>query len=163
MSPQEVSEYLERLGIKSETVCIVSTALGGSALPDKLPWIEGVDYTVSVVPVQHGLPIRIRDETGESFLTFTETGPDQPPPPPLPIPLTEIGFITLCQEAGGMTDDMLVACDADVHFKAMWIKFRAASQIDKTDARVQQGLSGLAAADYLPNGVDAVNNAWPVK
>lgn len=76
--------------------------------------------------------------------------------------LSQIGFITLCQEAGGMTDAMLVVCQGDGNFAAMWIKFRAADQLDHADGRVQAGLAGLALAGYLPNGVAAVNAAWPV-
>ncbi len=155
MNPQEVAAYLADKGISVEIVNV-------SAMPHKMPWIEGEDYEVLSNPPIHNVPTRIRDNTGESFTTYAEQGPDQPPPPLVPIPLTEIGFITLCQEAGGMTDAMLVACDADPAFKAMWIKFKAATQIDKVDPRVQAGLTGLNAAGYLPSGVDAVNNAWPV-
>lgn len=75
--------------------------------------------------------------------------------------LSQIGFITLCQEAGGMTDAQLVACEADANFKALWIKFQAAQTIDQIDPRVQAGLAGLATAGYLPNGAAAVNAAWP--
>jgi hypothetical protein len=76
--------------------------------------------------------------------------------------LTEIAFIILCQDAGGMTDNMLVACQDDPRCKAMWIKFKASTTLSKDNALVQSGLTSIAQYGYLPNGVAAVNAAWPV-
>lgn len=83
------------------------------------------------------------------------------PAPPQYKPQSQIEFITLCQDIGGMTDDMLVACQSDALFAAMWIKFRASSVVERSDARIQRCLAGLVQAGYLPNGADAVNAAWP--
>jgi hypothetical protein len=78
-----------------------------------------------------------------------------------PISLSEAGFIQLAQTAGGMTDAQLVACEQDSSFKALWIKFHAASTLDRDDPRVQAVLAALDAAGYLPNHALAVNAAWP--
>lgn len=155
MTPQEVAEYLAGKSLSQEIVNV-------SFMPTKLPWVEGIDYDVITGEPLNDIPTRLRDNTGEAFTTNPVMGAAQPPAPPVPVPLSEIGFITLCQDIGGMTDTQLVACDADTNFKAMWIKFRAAPQIDKDDPRVQAGLTGLAAAGYIPNGVDAINAAWPM-
>ena len=89
-----------------------------------------------------------------------------PPSPQAPDPvykaITEIEFIILCQNAGGMTDNMLVACQDDPRCKAMWIKFKASTTLNKDNALVQSGLTSIAQYGYLPNGVAAVNAAWPV-
>lgn len=91
----------------------------------------------------------------------TFQNPQIPTPNLIPIPLTEIGFITLCQEAGGMTDAQLVACKSDPIFAAMWIKFQAAPEISLSDKRVSDGISALGQAGYLPNGAEVVAAAWP--
>jgi len=79
-----------------------------------------------------------------------------------PLPLNQVDFIKLCQEAGGMTDDMLVACESDNRIKAFWIKFDRAPVLHKTDPRTQAGIAALAALGYLPNGAAAMNSGWPV-
>ena len=85
-----------------------------------------------------------------------------PAPVPQPIALTQLGFITLCQEAGGMTDDMLVLCKNDAALAAMWIKFNAAATIEKTDNRIPAALQALEALGYLPNKAKTVLDNWPV-
>lgn len=51
-----------------------------SKLPEKLPWNEGTidqvmagdaDYFVADGTPQYGSPVRLRDNTGESFFTYT--------------------------------------------------------------------------------------------
>ncbi len=56
-------------------------------LPEKLPWIEGVDYLV-VAPIAgepqyppYNVPVRIRDNTGETFQINTEPGSPVGPTP----------------------------------------------------------------------------------
>lgn len=101
-------------------------------------------------------------EQGATLVNGTWTNPTPPAPAvPQPQPLSQLGFILLCQEAGGMTDAQLVACKADPTFTALWIKFDAAQTIDQANPLVQQGLTALAAAGYIPNGATAVNAAWP--
>jgi hypothetical protein len=46
-----------------------------SKLPERLPWVEGVDY--DVIPnadIPYNVPVRIRDEYGETFQMNTEPG-----------------------------------------------------------------------------------------
>lgn len=104
------------------------------------------------------------DATTERVV-WTEVGwaiePLPEPPEPEPQPLTQIEFITLCQLAGGMTDEMLVASKSDAALAAMWIKFDMAPTITRDAADVQAGIAGLAALGYLPNGAEAVIAAWP--
>lgn len=76
--------------------------------------------------------------------------------------LTLLAFLRLCQKSGGMTDEMLVACDENPLFKAFWIKFRIAEEIVFDDEDTDDGLTALAAAGYLPNGAAAVKAKWPV-
>lgn len=52
-----------------------------NALPERLPWIEGIDYLVIGGDLQFGDPIRIRDNTGETFLIYSDPGVILPPPP----------------------------------------------------------------------------------
>ncbi len=50
-----------------------------SKLPEHLPWIEGKDYQVIPnVDIPYGVPVRIRDKTGETFQINTELGKPQP-------------------------------------------------------------------------------------
>lgn len=93
----------------------------------------------------------------------TNPAPPAPPPPPPPkaVAITLLAFLRLCQSAGGMTDDMLVDCDADPLFKAFWIKFRIAREIEAADVDTKAGLAALAGAGYLPKGAQAVLDAWP--
>lgn len=52
-----------------------------TALPNKLPWTEGVDYEVLPGQPVLGAGVRIRDETGESFQVWTDH-PVSPLTPP---------------------------------------------------------------------------------
>lgn len=81
-------------------------------------------------------------------------------PPPKKI-LTHLQFIELSQSAGGMTDAMLVEVEANPLFKAFWIKFNMAGDINPAHALTTQALTALHAGGYLPNGVQAVFDAWP--
>jgi hypothetical protein len=80
---------------------------------------------------------------------------------PIPKPLDELGLIQLCQEAGGMTEAMLVEVYESVQLKAFVIKVRASRSILPSDERTLQGLGALEALGYLPNGAAAVLAAWP--
>ncbi len=50
-----------------------------SKLPEKLPWVEGEDYDIIPnIEIPYGVPVRIRDKTGETFQINTEPGSQQP-------------------------------------------------------------------------------------
>lgn len=90
---------------------------------------------------------------------------DDIPPPPQPEPqprtLGKLEFIRLAQTAGGMTDQMLVEAQAHPMFAAFWIKFQMASSVERDDEITATALGALAQGGYLPEGPDAVLNAWP--
>ncbi len=104
-------------------------------------------------------------------ITYTDPGDpkygtsetvEHPDPPTAPTTLSHLEFIELVQSAGGMTDAQLVAAHNDASLAALWIKFdHAPASIEKTHPLVTPGLDALAAAGYVPNGRDAVLDAWP--
>ena len=98
----------------------------------------------------------IYDETG---LILEER--DLPDAPTKPALLTKLGFIELCQSAGGMTDAQLITARNDPNFGALWIKLELATDVNKGNPATLAGLTGLNAAGYLPKGVNAVLSAWP--
>jgi len=53
-----------------------------SAIPTKLPWVEGTDYTVVAGDPQQGDKVRIRSPGGESFQATYTPPPSSPPPTP---------------------------------------------------------------------------------
>lgn len=88
--------------------------------------------------------------------------PPSPPPEPVPVPLGRLTFIMLAQEAGGMTDTMLVTAQKDERFEAFWTKFQMASTVERDHKVTSDALQALQATGYLPNGAAAVEAAWPV-
>ena len=84
-----------------------------------------------------------------------------PPAPSGPQSLTRLAFIRLCQTAGGMTPEMTVAAYNDVNLQYMWLMFEIATGVERDDTDTQGGLDALAALGYLPNGAQAVIDAWP--
>ena len=88
--------------------------------------------------------------------------PAEPDPSPQPATLTKLQFITLGQTAGGMTDSQLVAAKGDANLAAMWVKFEMATAVDRDDPNTQAAVAALEQLGYLPNGAQAVLDAWPV-
>lgn len=52
-----------------------------TALPTKLPWVEGVDYEVLPEQPIYGDPVRTRDTSGETFIVYTHPGSYVSPSP----------------------------------------------------------------------------------
>ena len=86
-----------------------------------------------------------------------------PPPDPRPRTLTRVEFARLCMSAGGMTPDMLVQARAAPELATMWILLEMATQVQKDDPEIPTGLAGLEALGFLPNGAQAVLDAWPAE
>lgn len=84
-----------------------------------------------------------------------------PAPPRPPAVLSRLGFVGLVQAAGGMTDFMLMEAADNVLFRAFWVKFQMAEQVEKGDPITVAALTALEEAGYLPNGSSAVLSAWP--
>ena len=61
-----------------------------------------------------------------------------------------------------MTDQMLVEAQGNPMFAAFWIKFQMASVVERDDQITATALGALAQGGYLPNGPQAVIEAWPV-
>ena len=83
------------------------------------------------------------------------------PQPVVPKPLTKLEFIRLCRSAGGSTPDMIVAAKKDVLLEYMWMEFEMAHGVEKDDPSTAEGLGALETLGYLPNGAQAVLDAWP--
>jgi hypothetical protein len=92
----------------------------------------------------------------------TYTNPVAPLIPARLASLSKLEFMELVQSAGGMTDAQLVAAHNNAALAALWIKFdRAPEQIHKDHPLVAPGLAALAALGYIPNGAQALLDAWP--
>lgn len=85
------------------------------------------------------------------------------PPPPIPKAraLSRLEFTRLCMSAGGMTPEMLVQAKAAQELAALWIMLDMALEILKDDPEVPPGLVSLEELGFLPNGAQAVLDAWP--
>ena len=81
--------------------------------------------------------------------------------PVAPKPLTQLEFIRLCRSAGGSTPEMIVAAKKDALLEYMWMEFQMAHGVEKGDPGTAEGLSALQELGYLPNGAQAVLDAWP--
>lgn len=81
--------------------------------------------------------------------------------PIIPQSLTQLAFIRLCQSAGGATPTMILAAKADANLAYMWLEFEMASTVEKNDPGTTEGLTALETLGYLPNGAQAVLDAWP--
>lgn len=82
--------------------------------------------------------------------------------PPRPKSLNQLQFIELCQEFGGITDELLVSANEDIRLKPFWIKFSYTPEIWIDDYRTISALDVLEVLGYLPNGKDSIINNWPV-
>jgi hypothetical protein len=78
-----------------------------------------------------------------------------------PRTLTRFEFLTLCQDAGGMTDENLVSAKNDALLAAFWIKLDMVSSVEKDHPATDAGLTALEGLGYLPSGKAAVFNSWP--
>ena len=80
---------------------------------------------------------------------------------PVPQKLGKVEFIELVQQAGGMTDAMLVMAHNDPKLGAFWIKFQMASLVERDFPTTEQALMALVGLGYMPSGAEAVLAAWP--
>ena len=83
------------------------------------------------------------------------------PQPVVPKPLTQLEFIRLCRSAGGSTPEMIVTAKTDPALAYMWMEFEMAHGVEKGDPSTAEGLGALQELGYLPNGTQAVLDAWP--
>lgn len=133
-------------------------------IPSPLPSWAGNDseFLAKMFPGKNGW-ISVPDDAVPGTIANddgTYTNPENAPPTAR-APVTLLGFLRLCQNIGGMTDEMLVACKENAAFAAFWIKFTVAEEIICDDKDTDDGLAALELAGYLPNGASAVKAAWP--
>lgn len=159
MTPQEVAAYLAAKGISDEIINI-------SDMPDKLPWVEGEDYEVLSGEPIHDVPTRIRDNTGESFTTYAEKGPDQPRPPAT-LEKTDFRAYAVSQLGGGLTgmarfqDIMDAAQTATGAVKFCFTQYEDAKTVVLPELIIFLGIMRSANIITQQEHDDVINN-WPV-
>jgi len=163
------------VGLSDESLADLPAAL--DPVPEEF---DGVGYwPVDYAPVQYDP--RLQTQTGEVTTTADpETGRVVAVPvlrdltedeiaalPPLPVPqprvLGKLEFIGLVQLAGGMTDAQLTTAYKDPQLEAFWVKYQMASQVLRDHAVTTEALGALDALGYIPNGAQAVLDAWPMQ
>jgi hypothetical protein len=115
------------------------------------------------VDAPHMIPLADDAESplGCSYDPDTGTFTLPEPPEPQRIPMTRIGFLDLLLSAGGATNANLAAARADANLAALWVKLEFASDVNPLHPATEEGLTALEALGYLPNGKQAVLDAWP--
>lgn len=90
-----------------------------------------------------------------------ENGTYAAPPPPRPVykNLTRLEFVTLCRTAGGMVSPAAAVNDPDL--ADFWVIFQLAESIPKDSQDMAYGIAALDAQGHIPNGAQAVMDAWP--
>lgn len=77
--------------------------------------------------------------------------------------LDTASLISLMESAGGTTPAMVVDCYNDPAMEYMWILLRVTPYTSKDNPKLPALLSSLESAGYLPNGAQAVLDAWPTE
>lgn len=90
------------------------------------------------------------------------------PPDPGPVEvvykkLDTAALIDLIESAGGTTPDQVVACHKDPNMGYMWLLLSVTPYTSRDNPKLPYMLSALEAAGYLPNGAQAVLDAWPTE
>jgi hypothetical protein len=91
-------------------------------------------------------------------------GYQAPPEPETPVEyqkLDSAALITLLETAGGMTQEQVVACHSDPNMAYFWILLQITPYTSRDNPKLPAALTALAALGYLPNGAQAVLDAWP--
>lgn len=117
------------------------------------PPLPTYDPATQAAPIWHDGMWVVRDLTPDEIAALQ-------PPPPAPRPLTRLQFVALVQQAGGMTDEQLVAATDDPVLRALWIKLDLATAVELTDPATTAGLQAMQALGHLPDA-QAVIDAWP--
>lgn len=88
-----------------------------------------------------------------------------PPPDAEPeyVKLDSAALIHLFETAGGMTPAMVVACKSDPNMEYFWILLQVSPHTSRENQQLPSALSGMEALGYLPDGAQAVLDAWPVE
>lgn len=89
--------------------------------------------------------------------------PPEPEAAPVYQPLDSAALITLLENAGGMTPEQVVACHQDQNFAYFWILIQIAPYTSRDNPKIPAALAQLEAAGYLPDGAQAVLDAWPLE
>ncbi|WP_282076298.1 hypothetical protein [Epibacterium ulvae] len=84
-----------------------------------------------------------------------------PTPEPRYTPLDSAALIQLLETAGGMTPEQVVASNDDPSLKYFWLLLQVTPYTSRDNLKLPAALTGLEVAGYLPNGAQAVLDAWP--
>ncbi len=136
----------EGVGFWPEAVTDPALDPATEALTDEIVWAEPDEQTRTVTGAR-----------AKRALTPEEIAARQP----RPRVMSKMQFIRLVQTAGGMTDALLAQAHAEPLLTPFWIKFNMTAEMQRDDIDTQAGLGALAALGLLPNGTQAVIDAWP--
>ena len=118
-------------------------------------------FDPNAIPVPEEQLVRIGTVYDPKAGTFDAPMREVIAPEPTYAALSPVGFVRLCMSAGGMTPEQLVRSKADANLAAMWIMFEMATEVARGDPEVAQGLGAMEQLGYLPNGAEAMLEAWP--
>tara|TARA_R100001369_G_scaffold6952_1_gene17985 strand:+ start:80 stop:511 length:432 start_codon:yes stop_codon:yes gene_type:complete len=126
--------------------------------------LSNAPFAAHEIEIPSGLPVVI----GTEYDTDTGTFDVVPVEVAAPVPqsLTAPKFVNLMRSAGGMTVSMIAQSRAhsDENLQGMWALFSLpGAEIERDDPDVQAGMQLLAVLGFLPNGAQAVLDAWPVQ
>ena len=108
-----------------------------TALPEKLPWVEGVDYALVPGAPPYGVPVRIRDNAGESFQMNTAPGTAFGTPGPREVRKWEFATFATAAVGGAATFGAIVkACrdSADNAVIGAYELFKSQATLTKNEA-----------------------------
>jgi hypothetical protein len=135
----------------------------GDGVIDNIAIVEGLEKAAELFPAD-----TVLDAVSAGVrIGWSKGGDGEYSAPPereaAPKHLTRVEFARLCMGSGGMMPEMLVAAKAAPELAAMWIMLDLAVQVQKGDPEIPPGLAALEALGHLPNGAQAVLDAWPTE
>lgn len=77
--------------------------------------------------------------------------------------LNSADLIKLLVSAGGMTQEQAVACSTDADLAYFWLLLSVTPFTNKDNEDLPTALTALSMKGYLPNGPQAVFDAWPTE
>ncbi|NSY36880.1 hypothetical protein [Leisingera sp. ANG59] len=110
--------------------------------------------------------IEVPDETEVGWVKQPDGSYAAPPEPekePFYQKLDSAALITLLEAAGGMTPEMVVQCHQDPQMAYFWLLLQVTPHTSRDNPKLPAALDAMAALGYLPNGTQAVLDAWPVE
>lgn len=121
-----------------------------------------------MIPVPRDYPSVIGKKwTGTEWEDLPEPEPEpEEEAEPIPMVLSKYDFIMLCQAAGGMTEEMTVNAlknEPELEYFWLMLDLQESFGIRQNDPQIEAGLAAMAVLGYLPDGAQAVLDAWPIE